>query len=323
MSRIPPHSDHGHDLPEPLGYHVLWPRDQVLLRLLQRFTGAEVIEEAYSATALSRFGEVALRYAEAGWPVFPLGVRRKLPLIPKTAGGHGHLDATDNPVQISTWWTDNPQANIGGRVPAGLIVLDIDPRHDGDRALANLEAVNGPLPVTLTSISGRGDGGQHLFFVHPGGDLTTHRLPAGIDLKTHTGYIVLPPSLHPVTGEPYHWANPTVVPAPLPDWLINLIWKPVPERTTNALVNIGDNYVAAAITNSVARILAAPDHQHSDVINAVSYGLGRLVGAGRLEEYQTFAALEDAARTLCHKDHSSSIRGGLAAGKNNPRSLTT
>ena len=47
------------------------------------------------------------------------------------------------------------------------------------------------LPATLTTISGRGDGGRHLFFRRPPGKLTKTQLPAGLEYKDHGGYVVL------------------------------------------------------------------------------------------------------------------------------------
>jgi len=101
-------------------------------------------------------------------------------------------------------------------VPASLLVIDVDPRHGGPERLAELEREHGPLPATRVSVSGRGDGGQHRWFLHPGSRLSPAQLGVGVDLKTHTGYVLLPPSRHPATGQPYRWAEPTLAPAALP-----------------------------------------------------------------------------------------------------------
>jgi hypothetical protein len=155
--------------------------------------------------------------------VFPLAPKSKIPAIAKVDGGHGVLDATTDIDVICGWWTTMPTANIGGAVPAGLVVLDVDPRHQGDVRLAEIEDIHGRLPITLTCVSGRGDGGRHYYFRHPGGKLTTRRLPTGIDLKGAGGYAVLPPSIHPDSGEPYTWVDPDIPPAPMPGWLVDLL----------------------------------------------------------------------------------------------------
>lgn len=142
--------------------------------------------------------------------------------------GHGLLDFTADPDTIEAMARRYPTANIGLRLPADWFVIDVDPRNGGDQALAQLEHDHGPLPVTMLVISGRGDGGRHLYWRHPGGDLSAHRLGKGLDLKTRTGYVVLPPSLHPDTGQPYRWAG---LPGPVdpPDWLVDLL-RPAPPQ---------------------------------------------------------------------------------------------
>jgi len=103
---------------------------------------------------------------------------------------------------------------IGAPVPQTLIVVDIDPRNGG--SIDALEALCVPLPDTLTAWSGRGDGGRHLYFLRPAGVFTSTSLPAGIDLKAN-GYCILPPSIHPASGEPYRWDihEPAALPLPL------------------------------------------------------------------------------------------------------------
>ena len=198
--------------------------------------------------------EHALGLAENGWAVLPLG-RNKLPRIGKhpeckanhcTGGcgreGHGVKDASTDPETVWRWWTAYPDALIGARVPAAFFVLDIDPRHDGHLRLAALEAAHGALPETLTVYSGRGDGGRHLYWLRPAGKLTEvgiHRelrrikvlgaeqQEAGIDLKA-AGYCVMPPSPHPLTGQPYRWDHRPPVEAPR--WLVDLLVPPAPPR---------------------------------------------------------------------------------------------
>jgi hypothetical protein len=166
----------------------------------------------------------ALELAAAGWEVFPCwwaAPRAKSPITK-----HGHLEATTNPDQIKAWWGRWPIAMIGVRVPYSCIVVDVDPRNNGD--LAQLETLTGPLPSTLTVWSGRNDGGRHLYFRRPPGPLTSTKLPTGIDLKAN-GYCIAPPSIHPATGEPYRWEHHPV--ATPPRGLRELL-RPTPKLAT-------------------------------------------------------------------------------------------
>ena len=103
--------------------------------------------------------------------------------------------------RVRAWWGRWPSANIGAKVPDALIVFDVDPRNGGleswDRLIADHD-----VPDTLTVVSGRGDGGSHRYFLRPDGPISGARVPKGIDLKRN-GYMIMPPSLHPVTGLPY------------------------------------------------------------------------------------------------------------------------
>jgi hypothetical protein len=138
----------------------------------------------------------ALELAARGWAVIPLDGK-----IPRTA--HGVKDASTDPDQIRRWWGSRDH-NIGARVPASLMVLDVDPQNGG--SFDALESAAGvALPPTLTVHSGRGTGGAHRYYLHPGGKLSSRRMTPGIDVKTDSGYCVVPPSLHPATGRPYRW----------------------------------------------------------------------------------------------------------------------
>jgi Bifunctional DNA primase/polymerase, N-terminal len=139
-----------------------------------------------------------LDLAAHGWDVFPCKWRGKNAKAPLTT--NGHLDASRNPDQITTWWTRWPSAMIGAPVPESLLVVDIDPRNGG--SLTELESLTEALPPTLTAWSGRNDGGHHLYYLRPAGPLTSTRLPEGIDLK------IEPPRACPAAGRglPCHLA---------------------------------------------------------------------------------------------------------------------
>lgn len=185
-------------------------------------------------------GVHAIGYAVHNWAIFP--GNGKIPAIPNPhpkgsrerrecngecgLAGHGVYDATKDVGVVARWWGGQYSgANILGRVPAAMFVLDVDPRNGGDQSLAVLEQRHEPLPETLTTISGRGDGGAHLFYRRPPGKLSAKRLGPGLDVKTSSGYVVLAPSIHPDTGKPYTRIDHPVAAPPV--WLIELL---APER---------------------------------------------------------------------------------------------
>jgi hypothetical protein len=185
-------------------------------------------ENAKTRTSLAQH---AAAYARAGQFVLPLhwptaagcSCRRadcpspgKHPLTP-----HGKDDATTNVKTIGTWWAIWPQANIGIRPPAGTAVLDVDTRAGGAQRLTELLAACGvTLPPTLTANTG--GGGLHAWYHSPGP--YRGRLCDGVDIKSHAGYVVAPPSMH-ASGRPYSWATQAEI-APAPSWLRKLIKRP-------------------------------------------------------------------------------------------------
>jgi hypothetical protein len=180
---------------------------------------------------VSRMLRAALELAEAGWAVLPLKGKQ-----PATA--HGHLDATTDPATIRRMWADQDY-NIGSPVPDNLIVLDIDPRNDG--SLEDLEQRAGEsLPPTLEVISGRRDGGRHLYYFRPFEHPFRGNIPHGIDVKIN-GYMVMPPSIHPDSGKSYRWVEREV--ARLPEEVIRLM---VPRRQRPARRPTATDAVALA-----------------------------------------------------------------------------
>jgi RecA-family ATPase len=191
------------------------------------FTATEVPEQANLTNALD--------YAKRGWKVVPLHTPdaqgncscRKagcgsVGKHPRTM--NGLKDATTDEAKIRGWWGMWPDANIGIATGAGsnLVVLDVDPRHYGDKSLAVLEDECGELPPTLCSRTG-GDG-LHYLFTYPAAEIknSAGRLGAGLDIRGEGGYIVAPPSLHQ-SGKRYVWAEAESPLSQMPDWMLHLL----------------------------------------------------------------------------------------------------
>jgi Bifunctional DNA primase/polymerase, N-terminal/Primase C terminal 1 (PriCT-1) len=195
---------------------------------------------------MSELRDYALAFAAAGFRVF----RCSFPHIHSTLGlacscfrgvscdnpGKHPYDkgwqqaATTDPAVIEGWWWEGGRCNIGivTGAASGIVVVDIDPRHDGDETLARLEAEHGPLPPTWRFLTG--GGGEHILFAHPGGYVACScgnadkpgKLGLGIDVKADGGFIVAPPSRH-ISGRSYaisvdHHPEDVRL-APLPKWI--------------------------------------------------------------------------------------------------------
>ena len=96
----------------------------------------------------------ALAYAKMGWAVLPLHYITELGCScsnrqcsspakhPLTA--RGSLDASTDASIIRRWWQRQPLANVG--IATGksseLVVVDIDPRHGGDKSWLDWSAAN-------------------------------------------------------------------------------------------------------------------------------------------------------------------------------------
>lgn len=190
-------------------------------------------------------------------------------------------ESTTDPTRIRNWWRTWPDANIGLAMggESRLVAVDVD--GPGGRAtLARLEGIHGALPATLTSRSGRVDGGEHRFFhVPPDLDIRAIKNRAGkdggpmpkVDIRTEGGQVVAPPSLH-ASGNRYAWVDRKAPIATLPLWLYELATRepsipeaPRPQRTEPLIADRARSYlmrIPPAISGSGghAQTLIAAEH---------------------------------------------------------------
>jgi hypothetical protein len=159
----------------------------------------------------------ALALADRRIPVFPCRPDKK----PCTK--HGFLDASIDPQTIKEWWGRTPAALIG--VPTGTAsgfdVLDIDPRHGGERWW---------LPrarrVPATRMHRTRSNGLHVLFRHADPVRNTEgTLAPGVDTRGEGGYIIWWPA---------HGSRVAEAPiAAWPEWLLKAL-LPRPRRAKPA-----------------------------------------------------------------------------------------
>jgi Bifunctional DNA primase/polymerase, N-terminal/Primase C terminal 1 (PriCT-1) len=223
----------------------------------------EQIELANAALALTRTGLAVFPV----WSVRNEGARLVC-ACPKGAGctnpgkhpmtRQGLRDASTDPEQVSYWWRNRPDANIG-LVTGTIIVIDVDPRHGGDRALAEIESKHSPLPSTWRVTTG--GGGEHIYFRAAPGHApirnSAGRLGPGIDVRGAGGYVLAPPSRH-VSGERYCWrCDPRQAPlCRLPPWIFGLLDQPAKAKSATEWRSIVQSEIAEGQRNDTLARLA-------------------------------------------------------------------
>ena len=232
-------------------------------------------------------------------------------------------DATSDAEIIRRWWRSWPDANIG-LVMGGasrLVAVDID-GPEGRGTLARLELAHGTLPETLTSRSGRVDGGEHRFFRVPAGlDLKAIKNRAGraggpmpkVDIRAEAGQVVAPPSLH-ASGNRYSWANRGASIAELPRWLYDLAtWEPPPVQVERPVHEPSVVERARAYTSKIhGAVSGQGGHSHTLLVaEHLVRGFELPDGAAMmlLSEWNRTCDPPWSERELRHKIHEARTRG--------------
>lgn len=256
--------------------------------------------------------EWAALYAGSGLPVLPLhSIRdgrctcgrdcgRNIGKHPLTT--HGKDDATTDVAQVAEWVARWPWANWGIRPPAGLIVLDVDPRNGGDTELGALASEHGQLPETLTARTG--GGGLHIWLAYTG--RTRGQLCPGVDVKTSAGYVVAPPSLH-ASGDRYSWVNQLPV-VRAPSWVRRRLNPPSPlVHTVTGTHGRSGNWAQGLIRavagaaegnrNKMLHWAACRAYEHGATPQLLADLVAAAMSAG-LDERSAHATVRSAARTM-------------------------
>jgi len=160
----------------------------------------------------------AVKYAEHGYRVFPLINNKKEPAI-----SGWQEQATTDPEIINSWWSKNPNYNVG--VVADQIILDVDVGHqEGVDGFATLEKYE-KLPDTFCVDTP--SGGRHYYYITDQAEGLTTRagIDEGLDIRAGgKGYVVGAGSS--IDGKPYIASDDSFQAVEAPLWLCDLAKQP-------------------------------------------------------------------------------------------------
>jgi hypothetical protein len=285
---------------------------------------------------------VALRLAAAGIYVFPCAevsdvyhaVRKGKRVLMKEKEPFGAWSSvsTTSPALIKAMWEKHPKAlpaiDVG---KSGLFVVDPD-RHenspDGVAAWAALCAEHGhTVPPNQPVVDTPTNGGKHLYHRPPDGVRLGNREGAikdrGVNVRGEGGYVIAPGATFP-DGRAYRMADgsPDLVEMfaqrredipEVPAWLVALLRANRTERDRNAAPQpmgpVGAReraFAAKALAENAKELAETQEGGRNIKLNAVSFRMGRLIGAGWIDRDTVERAFEAAcvenelARPFCY-----------------------
>lgn len=288
----------------------------------------------------------ALAHAKSGFYVIPLVENSKRPLI-----SDWQNRATTNPLQIDSWWTEHPKANIGIACEvSNLIVIDLDTSKgvvppspwkelgvkDGADVFDEIcrNAGDSKLFDTYTVITP--SGGKHLYFYDQNVPIKQGTEVNGwwrVDTRSKGGYIVAEGSrvLNPVDGssDQYQSVGNLSVVLNFPTWLRDeftpkAIRETFVSNSPNPTSNFSSNpmfsreFAEQVLSERCTIIKTTPEgNRNQSLIKHATY-IGKIIGMGSLNEKIASESLLEAAifSGLTQFESIDAIKAGIKYGKN-------
>jgi hypothetical protein len=223
---------------------------------------------------------------------------------------HGFYAATLSPDGLAEMLRLHPRGLLAVRTgaPSGIAVTDVD--RQGIGPMRELQ-VQGLLPRTVRAATG--GGGYHLLYAHPGFKIRSGagKYAEGIDSKADGGYIVVAPSIHPGTRQPYRWLTPFTGPlAPLPAHWAQRLREP-PRPPAGAVPARGGS-LYGRLHGLVQHVLGGHDGDRNGRLYWAACRAAEMVAAGEIERSAAEEVLIDAA-----------VESGLRGGEREARRTVT
>lgn len=276
----------------------------------------------------------ALRYARAGWSVFPcrLDTRgAKRPMIDRW-----QLVASTDPDQLAAWWGDAPGAMVGlAHRLTGTLALDIDAKPDASAALRLAMILEeDPARWLPYGPAFRSKSGGAQYIMQRPDDLAdlsgNYTKVFGVGSDLILGYSVLP-SGTATPGRRWLFGTDADPAPPAPGWIADMARArrdasaaiavlpvevrpmPIPATPADAL---SLRYVSAAIDGEAAAIRALPSGERQVGLHRAACNVGRALGRASRWDLAGWAAdtLATAAAWCQTRHERATIDRGIAWG---------
>lgn len=221
---------------------------------------------------------------------------------------------------------------IGGAVSNGLCIIDLD----GLDAVSAFQQQFPALLDTYTVTSGSGNG-QHVYLYArtiPPTTRVTGCAVGNVELRAHGAYVVAPPSIHPVTNQPYTVAHEAGI-ARVDDlngvveWIKELMREkhggdlPAARGTHRPTVVVDVEPWAAAALAGECEAVAREQTGRNDRLFIAALKMGSMIASGFLNRVDVENDLFQAARHLSADDGEAAtwrtIASGIRTGMKNKR----
>lgn len=295
---------------------------------------------------INSFKAAALAHAKNGFYVIPLVENSKRPLI-----SDWQNRATTNPLQIDSWWSEHPNANIGIACEvSNLIVIDLDESKgalppspwkelgakDGKDVFKEICKNAGDSQLFDTYTVETPSGGMHLYFYDQNVSIKQGAEVNGwwrVDTRSKGGYIVAEGSclMNSVTGasEQYRSLGNNSVVLNFPTWLRDELAPKAINESHISSVNTNSSTVSSnskfspefaeqVLFERCALIRTTPEgNRNQSLIRHATY-VGKIIGMGSLDEKRASESLLEAAIAsgLTNFESVNAIKAGIKYGKN-------
>jgi len=288
---------------------------------------------------------VALAHAKNGFYVIPLVENSKRPLI-----SDWQNRATTNPLQIDSWWSEHPNANIGIACEvSNLIVIDLDTSKgavpsspwselgakNGEDVFREICRKVGDSQLFETYSVKTPSGGKHLYFYDQNIAIKQGTEVNGwwrVDTRSKGGYIVaegsrLINSSNGVTNQYQSIGNSVVL--NFPNWLRDELSPRANKKNLVASSSISTSSVASnqifsrefakqVLSERCALVRNTPEGRRNQSLLKHATYIGKIIGMGSLDEKTAYDSLLEAAISsgLTHFESINAINAGIKYGKN-------